>query len=52
MDDFSICRGIFDLCLDNLAKILHRCEEVKLEKVSFHGTRRCSFGACGFKKGH
>lgn len=30
MDDFLIYGGTFDLCLDNLAKVLHRCEEVKL----------------------
>jgi len=30
MDDFSFCAGTFDLCLDNLTKVLHRCEEVNL----------------------
>ena len=30
MDDFLIYGGTFDLCLDNLTKVLHRCEEVNL----------------------
>jgi len=30
MDDFSIYGGTFDLCLENLTKVLHRCEEVNL----------------------
>jgi len=30
MDDFSVYRGTFDLCLENLTKVLHRCEEVNL----------------------
>jgi len=30
MDDFSAYGGTFDLCLDNLSKFLHRCEEVNL----------------------
>ena len=30
MDDFSIYRGIFDLCLENLTKVLRWCEEVNL----------------------
>jgi len=31
MDDFSIYGGTFDSCLVNLAKVLHRCEEVNLD---------------------
>ena len=30
MDNFSICRGTFDLYLENLIKVFHRCEEVNL----------------------
>jgi len=30
MDDFSIYGGTFELCLKNLAKVLHKCEEVNL----------------------
>jgi len=30
MHDFSVYRGTFDLCLGNLTKVLHRCEEVNL----------------------
>jgi len=30
IDDFSVYRGTFDLCLENLAKVLYRCEEVNL----------------------
>jgi len=30
MDDFSIYRGTFDLCLENLTKVLRRCKEVNL----------------------
>ena len=30
MDDFSVYRVTFDLCLDNLTKVLHRYEEVNL----------------------
>jgi len=30
IDDFSIYEGTFDLCLQNLTKVLHRCEEVNL----------------------
>ena len=26
MDDFSVYRGIFDLCLQNLTKVLRKCE--------------------------
>jgi len=48
MDDFSIYGGTFDLCLDNLTKVFHG----KLRKVSFYGTRRCSFGSCGITKGY
>ena len=56
MDEFSVYGGTFDLCLDNLTKVLHRCEKgsfgPKLEKVPFHGTRGCSFGSCGVTKGY
>jgi len=30
MKDFSVYRGTFDLCLENLTKVLHRCEDVNL----------------------
>jgi len=30
MDDFSVYGGTFDLCLENLSKVLCRCEEVNL----------------------
>jgi len=30
MDDFSVYGGTFDLYLENLTKVLHRCEEVNL----------------------
>ena len=30
MDDFSVYGCTFDLCLDNLTKVLHRCKEVTL----------------------
>jgi len=30
MDDFLVYGGTFDLCLDNLIKVLHKCEEVNL----------------------
>jgi hypothetical protein len=41
MDDFSIYRKTFDHCLENLDKVLQRCQEkdlvLKLGKVPFHG---------------
>jgi len=30
MDDFSVYGGTFALCLENLTRVLHRCEEVNL----------------------
>jgi len=30
MDDFSVYGGTSDLCLDNLTRVLHRCDEVNL----------------------
>jgi len=30
IDDFFVCRGTFDLCLENLTKVLCRCEKVNL----------------------
>ena len=30
MDDFSVCGSSFDTCLENLCKVLQRCEEVNL----------------------
>lgn len=30
MDDFSIFESFFDACLDNLGKVLQRCEETDL----------------------
>ena len=47
MDDFSIYEDTFDLCFDNLAKVLYRCEEQlgpNLGKMPFYGTRRCGLG--------
>ena len=44
MDDFSIYGKTFDDCLENLDKVLQRCEEKHLvlnwKKMSFHGKRR------------
>ena len=41
MDDFSVYGGTFDFCLENLTKVLSRCEEVNLvvnwEKCHFMG---------------
>jgi hypothetical protein len=41
MDDFSIYSKTFDHCLENLDKVLQRCQEkklvLKLGKVPFHG---------------
>jgi len=30
MDDFSVYECTFDLCLENLTKVLRRCEEINL----------------------
>jgi len=30
MDEFLVCGGTFDFCLDNLTKVLHGCIEVNL----------------------
>ena len=30
MDDFSVYRSSFDDCLNNLSRVLQRCEEVNL----------------------
>ena len=30
MDDFFVYGGTFDICLENLTKVLHRCKEVNL----------------------
>jgi len=30
IDDFSVYGTMFDDCLDNLSKVLQRCEDVKL----------------------
>jgi hypothetical protein len=41
MDDFSIYGKTFDDCLENLDKVLQRCEEKHLvlnwKKISFYG---------------
>jgi len=41
MDDFSVNGETFDDCLENLDKVLQRCEEKHLvlnwEKMSFYG---------------
>jgi hypothetical protein len=41
MDDFSIYEKTFDDCLENLDKVLQRCEEKHLvlnwKKMLFHG---------------
>jgi len=39
MDDFSVYGGTFDLYLENLTKVLHRCEEVNLVLNS----KKCHF---------
>ena len=46
MDDFSVFGDSYEGCLENLRKVLERCQEKNLvlnwEKVSFHGdTRDC-----------
>jgi len=42
MDDFSIFGDSFDDCLNNLEKVLNRCEEscAELGKMSFYGNKR------------
>jgi len=50
MDDFSVYSATYDHCLNNLSKVLQRCEEVNLilnlEKP-FHGTKRgCPRSCC------
>ena len=48
IDDFSIYGGCFELFLENLTKVFHRCEEVYLvlnwKKMSLHGVGRGGFG--------
>ena len=48
MDDFSVYGGTFDLCLENLSNVLHRCEEVNLvlnwEKCHFMVQERVVLG--------
>jgi len=48
MDDFSVFGSSFDCCLENLERVLQRCEETNLvlnwEKMSFYGARRDCFG--------
>jgi len=39
MDDFSAYRDTFDLCLDNLAKVLHKC----VEASSVLNCEKCHF---------
>jgi len=53
MDDFlSVYGGTSDLCLDNLDKVLHRCEEANL----ILNRKKCHFlgvtWTCSFTKGH
>jgi len=52
MDDFSVYRGSFDLCFQNLTKVLYRCDEVnlcvELGKVPLHGAGRSGIGSCHF----
>jgi len=48
MDDFFVYGGTFALCLENLTKVLHRCEEVNLvlnwEKCHFMVQERVVLG--------
>ena len=48
MDDFSVYGSSFDACLDNLSKVLQRCEETNLvlnwEKGHFMVTKRVVLG--------
>ena len=48
MDEFLLYGGTFDLCLENLSKIIHRCEEVDLvlnwEKYHFMVQEGVVFG--------
>jgi len=40
MDDFSVYGKTFDYCLENLDRVLQRCQEKHLNKLgemSFHG---------------
>ena len=55
MDDFSVYGGSFSLCLDNLKKVLQRCEDVNLvlnwEKCHFMCTEGIVLGHKVSKKG-
>jgi hypothetical protein len=44
MDDFTVYGKTFDDCLENLDRVLQRCEELspELEKMSFYGSGRNS----------
>ena len=48
MDDFSVYGSLFDDCLNNLSKVLQRCEEVNLllnwEKCHFMVTKGVFLG--------
>ena len=48
MDDFSVYGSSFDACLDNLCKVLQRCEETNLvlnwEKCHFMVTKGVVLG--------
>ena len=55
MDDFSIYGSSFDACLDNLTKVLQRCEEINLvinwEKCHFMVTKGVVLGHIVSEKG-
>jgi len=55
MDHFVVYGGTFDLCLDNLTKVLHRCEEVDFSpnfgEVPFHDTRGWVLGQVVSQRG-
>ena len=50
IDDFFIYGGTFHLCLENLSKVLHRCEEVNvllhLGKMPLHGSGKGGIEPC------
>ena len=55
MDDFSVFGDSFDLCLENLAKVLKRCEETNLvlnwEKCHFMVKKGIVLGHKVFRDG-
>ena len=55
MDDFSMYSNSFDACLENLSKVLQRCEETNLvlnwEKCHFMVTKGVVLGHIVSEKG-